>query len=120
MLSFVGNTATSYFAMGIAIHTFNTLVLRNRPGVWLCIAGVSAGWLLALGGCEFYVISNRAFLKFTFDEAFAAAFISTSDSGHLLGANGFTCGLSRMYRAAAIGLLVVPVSVYTVLRASGQ
>lgn len=40
-----------------------------------------------------------------------SAFISDSDLGHVLGANGFTCGISMMYPDVAIGLLVVPVSV---------
>ncbi|KAI0833688.1 hypothetical protein BC628DRAFT_42121 [Trametes gibbosa] len=44
----IGDAGGAYFAGAIAIHTFNTLVLRNRMPGWTCLAATITGWLLAI------------------------------------------------------------------------
>lgn len=43
----VADVATAYFTAGIAVHTFNTLVLHHRLPGWFCIAATVIGWLVA-------------------------------------------------------------------------
>ncbi|KAF9000626.1 hypothetical protein BDQ17DRAFT_1245135, partial [Cyathus striatus] len=44
----IGNLGQSYFTVSIAIHTFNSLVLRRRPSVLVCSITVVAGWVLSI------------------------------------------------------------------------
>ena len=55
ILALIGDTGGAYFTGAIAVHTFNTLVLRNKLSRWFC-AGVNLfGWLTAIlvGRCSF-------------------------------------------------------------------
>jgi hypothetical protein len=40
----IGNVATAFFTATIAIHAFNSLVLRNRQSLWIGILVIFAGW----------------------------------------------------------------------------
>lgn len=53
ILAQIGDTGTAYFTGAIAIHSFNTLVLRNKLPVWICLAVNVFGWLLAVLFGEF-------------------------------------------------------------------
>jgi hypothetical protein len=44
----MGNIAGAYFTVAIAIHTFNSLVLRFRQSAWIGILVISIGWAVAL------------------------------------------------------------------------
>lgn len=43
-LSQVADVATAYFTAAIAVHTFNSLVLKFRLPLWFCFLMVSIGW----------------------------------------------------------------------------
>lgn len=43
----IGDFASAYFTAVIAIHTFNSLVLRYKQPVWVNVAIVTVGWALA-------------------------------------------------------------------------
>ncbi|KAG7451044.1 uncharacterized protein BT62DRAFT_1071644 [Guyanagaster necrorhizus] len=42
-----GNVSTAYFTVSIAVHTFNSLVLRKRQSVAIYSVVISLGWILA-------------------------------------------------------------------------
>lgn len=44
----IGDAGGAYFTGAIAIHTFNTLVLRNKLPAWTCLAASIWGWLFAV------------------------------------------------------------------------
>jgi hypothetical protein len=44
----IGQYASFFFIVAMGIHTFNTLVLRNRPPQWLGIVVTLVGWASAL------------------------------------------------------------------------
>lgn len=44
----IGDTGGAYFTAAIAIHSFNTLVLRNKLAGWICLAVMIFGWLVAV------------------------------------------------------------------------
>lgn len=52
----LGNWSTAYFTVSIAVHTFNSLVLRKRQSALVCGISISVGWITAgiLGETQFY------------------------------------------------------------------
>ena len=48
ILAQIGDTGGAYFTGAIAIHSFNTLVLRNKLPGWICLAVNVFGWLVAV------------------------------------------------------------------------
>ncbi|KAF8907347.1 hypothetical protein CPB84DRAFT_1844044 [Gymnopilus junonius] len=44
----LGNFATGFFTIAIAIHTFNSLVLKMRQSVIICRTTMAIGWTLSL------------------------------------------------------------------------
>ncbi|KAK0469916.1 uncharacterized protein EV420DRAFT_1257051, partial [Desarmillaria tabescens] len=47
MLMQFGNVSTAYFTVSIAVHTFNSLVLRKRQSAVIYSMVISLGWILA-------------------------------------------------------------------------
>lgn len=55
----VGDFAGAYFTTIIAIHTFNSLVIRKRSPIWLTGSVVALGWLAAiLMGMSVYLLNK--------------------------------------------------------------
>ena len=48
ILAQIGDTGGAYFTGAIAIHSFNTLVLRNKLPGWICWGVVVLGWFIAV------------------------------------------------------------------------
>ncbi|KAI1797431.1 hypothetical protein LXA43DRAFT_1089296 [Ganoderma leucocontextum] len=48
ILSQIGDMGGAYFSGTIAIHSFNSLVFRNKVPGWLCLAATIFGWLVAI------------------------------------------------------------------------
>ena len=44
----IGDSGGAYFTAAIAIHSFNTLVLRNKLPGWICWGVVVLGWFIAV------------------------------------------------------------------------
>ncbi|KAI0297248.1 hypothetical protein B0F90DRAFT_917031 [Multifurca ochricompacta] len=89
-LSQIGEFGSSFFTITMGIHTFNTLVLRNRQPQWVGIVVTLLGWVAALViGLGPVSISDRA-------------------SGPLYNISGFTCGFSKSYQVAHMLLYFLP------------
>lgn len=48
----IANFAIGYFTIAIAVHSFNSLVLKMRPSVILRRLVMSIGWIVAILGGE--------------------------------------------------------------------
>lgn len=48
VLGEISDVANAYFTGAISIHAFNTLVCHNRMPIWVCVAAVGLGWVLAI------------------------------------------------------------------------
>ncbi|EJF64498.1 hypothetical protein DICSQDRAFT_79975 [Dichomitus squalens LYAD-421 SS1] len=90
ILSQIGDTGGAYFTGTIAIHTFNTLVLRNKVPVWMCLATTVFGWLVAV------------LLAAT------PSWIRPSRFGPVYGFNDLSCGLSIGHPSLAVVLHILP------------
>ena len=44
----MGNIGVAYFTIALAVHTFNTLVLRYRQSAWIGVPVIIVGWGIAL------------------------------------------------------------------------
>lgn len=42
-----GNASTAYFTCAIALHTFNSLVIRKRQSILVNILAIVMGWILS-------------------------------------------------------------------------
>jgi hypothetical protein len=48
VLNQIGQFGTYFFTVTMGVHTFNTLVLRNRQPQWLGILVTAVGWAAAI------------------------------------------------------------------------
>jgi len=60
----IGQFGSFFFVVAMGIHTFNTLVLRNRPPQWLGIIVTFIGWTSSLIVGKF--VSSLVILEFFF------------------------------------------------------
>ncbi|RPD61012.1 hypothetical protein L226DRAFT_462720 [Lentinus tigrinus ALCF2SS1-7] len=100
ILSQIGDTAGAYFTGTIAIHTFNTLVLRNKVPVWVCMSTTAFGWLFAIL------------------MAATPTWIRKSPFGPVYGFDGLSCGISLGHPILSLTLHLVPLllgSVFSVI-----
>ncbi|KAI0714430.1 hypothetical protein C8T65DRAFT_738680 [Cerioporus squamosus] len=100
ILSQIGDTGGAYFTGTIAIHTFNTLVLRNKVPGWVCAATTIFGWLFAIL------------------MAATPTWIRNSPFGPVYGFNGLSCGLSLNHPILSTVLHLLPLllgSVFSVI-----
>ncbi|PFH53117.1 hypothetical protein AMATHDRAFT_73644 [Amanita thiersii Skay4041] len=44
----IGNWSTAFFTLSIAIHTFNSLVLRIRQSPFVCASTIILGWVISI------------------------------------------------------------------------
>ena len=95
ILSQIGDTAGAYFTGTIAIHTFNTLVLRNKVPGWVCMATSAFGWLFAIL------------------MAATPTWIRHSPFGPVYGFNGLSCGMSINHPILSTVLHLLPVRART-------
>ncbi|OCH84810.1 hypothetical protein OBBRIDRAFT_785696 [Obba rivulosa] len=90
-VSQISGVANAYFTAAVAIHTFNSLVLRKRLPTWFCGAAVAFGWICstAAGGVPL------------------AVFNGSSDP--IYSSNGLSCGFSPEYPVLQTVLQLVPI-----------
>ncbi|KAF8150756.1 hypothetical protein B0H34DRAFT_824442 [Crassisporium funariophilum] len=74
----VGNWAAGYFTVTIAVHTFNSLVLRKRQSVTTCRMTISIGWVASV-------------------LAASAPFMFKNPEGFVYGADGLACGVRAIF-----------------------
>lgn len=106
----MGNWATAYFTVTIAVHTFNSLVLRKRQSILICATTISLGWILAgLLGTNFYLLICGIPDKCV---AGAPCFNPRAyKSGPPFGADGLSCGISPVYLKAQFFFHLFPVRI---------
>ncbi|KAI8982703.1 hypothetical protein BD414DRAFT_81771 [Trametes punicea] len=87
----IGDTGGAYFTGAIAIHTFNTLVLRNKLPGWICLAASLLGWLIAVL------------------MAATPTWIHKSTLGTIYGINGLSCGIAARWSILNVLLHLLPI-----------
>ncbi|KAH9029857.1 hypothetical protein EDB85DRAFT_1501776 [Lactarius pseudohatsudake] len=98
-LNELGEFGSSFFVVAMGIHTFNTLVLRNRQPQWVGPVVTTLGWASALAvGAGPLTISSRA-------------------SGPLYNIGSLTCGFSKSSPIPHMLLFFVPVFLASLLSA---
>ncbi|KAG5645534.1 hypothetical protein DXG03_005809 [Asterophora parasitica] len=96
----IGNWATAYFTVTIAVHTFTSLVMQIRQSALVAGAAIAMGWIsagLIAAGPFFY----PAPYKF----------------GPAYGINGLSCGVSAIYLKAQFFFHLLPIFMASVLSA---
>lgn len=94
----IASYGSGYFTVTIAVHTFNSLVLRRRQSVILCRSTMGLGWIVAiLGGLIPFMIHHP--------------------DGYVYGANGLTCGVRLVYPVAQFFFHILPILTGTLLSA---
>ncbi|KAJ8496606.1 hypothetical protein ONZ51_g997 [Trametes cubensis] len=91
ILTQIGDTGGAYFTGAIAIHTFNTLVLRNKLPVWICLAVSVFGWLVAIL------------------MAATPTWIHNPVLGPIYGLNGLSCGIAENWSILNTLLHLLPI-----------
>ncbi|KAI9066349.1 hypothetical protein FKP32DRAFT_1610214 [Trametes sanguinea] len=87
----IGDTGGAYFTGAIAVHTFNTLVLRNKMPGWACLAASIWGWLVAV------------LLAAT------PTWIRNPTLGPIYGINGLSCGIAQSWSILNTLLHLLPI-----------
>ncbi|EIW57747.1 uncharacterized protein TRAVEDRAFT_72747 [Trametes versicolor FP-101664 SS1] len=87
----IGDAGGAYFTGAIAIHTFNTLVLRNKLPAWTCLAASIWGWLFAV------------LLAAT------PTWINNPVLGPIYGINGLSCGIAIRWSLLNMVLHLLPI-----------
>ena len=60
----IGNFSSAYFTNAIAVHTFNSLVIRRRQSVIVCRSTIAIGWVWAgLMGKLYSCIATKDLMK---------------------------------------------------------
>ncbi|PPQ83448.1 hypothetical protein CVT25_007039 [Psilocybe cyanescens] len=94
----VGNFATGYFTIAIAVHTFNCLVLKMRQSVIICRTTIIAGWV------------------FSFLVALGPFFVQPAE-GFIYGAAGLMCSVRAEFPKALFIFHILPILLASILGA---
>ncbi|GLB40499.1 hypothetical protein LshimejAT787_0803700 [Lyophyllum shimeji] len=96
----IGNWSTAYFTVTIAVHTFNSLVLKRRQSVLLAGSVISIGWISAgiLAAGPFVDPSRYKF-------------------GPGYGADGLSCGVRSVYLKAQFFFHLLPIFLASIMSA---
>ncbi|KAI0261516.1 hypothetical protein BC834DRAFT_830203, partial [Gloeopeniophorella convolvens] len=90
VLGQIGQFGSSFFIVAMGIHSFNSLVLRNRQPQWVGIVVTVIGW----GGALIIGVGPLS--------------ISGPKTGPLYNIVDFTCGISKEYQVAHMLLYFLP------------
>jgi len=85
-----GNVSLAYFTAAISLHTFNSLVLRNRQSVAVYSVAILFGWIVA------GILS-------------ALPFMLPMPNGTIYGVSGLSCGLRQEYPKTQFLLHLLPI-----------
>lgn len=94
----IGNWASAYFTVTIAVHTFSSLVLKKRQSVIICRTTIIIGWTIAT------MIA-------------AVPFVLPHPEGHIYGEDGFACGIRDVYPKHQFLFHLLPIFVASFLSA---
>lgn len=104
----IGNFSSAYFTTAIAIHTFNSLVLKKRQSVIICRSTIIIGWLWAslVGRLDSFITTKDD----SDDISAGSPFLIKRSDGFVYGADGLTCGVRPVYPRSQFLFHLLPVS----------
>ncbi|TFK27154.1 hypothetical protein FA15DRAFT_666648 [Coprinopsis marcescibilis] len=94
----LGTWSSAIFTMSIAVHTFNSLVLKRKQSVILSRCTISIGWVLSVAMS-------------------LVPFLLPKTDGDLYGPDGFLCALRPVYPQAQFVLHLLPILFASLLSA---
>ncbi|KAF8802528.1 hypothetical protein BYT27DRAFT_6764092 [Phlegmacium glaucopus] len=94
----IATWGAGYFTVTIAVHTFNSLVLRRRQSVILCRSTMSIGWIIAI-------------------LAGLIPFALHQPDGHVYGVDKLACGVRSVYPKVQFLLHLLPILIGSFLSA---
>ncbi|KAF9470914.1 hypothetical protein BDN70DRAFT_888629 [Pholiota conissans] len=94
----LGNFSVGYFTLAIAVHTFNSLVLKMRQSVIICRTTIVLGWLLT-------------------GLVASAPFMIHSSLGYVYGAAPLGCGVRAVYPTLMFIFHLLPILLASFLAA---
>lgn len=107
----VGNFATGYFTIAIAVHTFNCLVLKMRQSVIICRTTIIAGWVFSfLVGASLVVTPTHYLLTIYISCLALGPFFVQPAEGFIYGAAGLMCSVRAEFPKALFIFHILPVS----------
>lgn len=113
MLAITGDFLTAYFTSVIAIHTFGSLVMKNRTPKWLTVVVVVFGWTFALlfGGSHKLMRSLTAAKT---REAFLPFHVHKEGLGPVYGNALYMCSIVGNYPLHNFLMHLLPVSQFKI------
>ncbi|THV02835.1 hypothetical protein K435DRAFT_716494 [Dendrothele bispora CBS 962.96] len=93
-----GNIAGAYFTIAIAVHTFNSLVLRKRQSAFIFAPAIALGWTLAA------IVS-------------LLPLVTSKTNGPLYGVSGLSCGVRVNFPRQMFFFHLLPILITAVLSA---
>ena len=94
----------------MGIHTFNTLVLHNRPPQWLGIVVTATGWATAvIIGLSYIYPCSFLSLRYAYLPGVAPVSVTSNVNGPFYSIDGLTCDISKSYAVAHMFLYFLPV-----------
>jgi hypothetical protein len=86
----IGNFSTGYFTAAIAVHTFNSLILRMRQSFVIWSTTIATGWILAtlVGVAPLWIHRQE---------------------GYVYGPNGLGCGVRQVYPKLQFIFHILPI-----------
>ncbi|KAI0749876.1 hypothetical protein C8Q80DRAFT_1269678 [Daedaleopsis nitida] len=99
ILTQIGDTGGAYFTGAIAIHAFNTLVLRNKLPGWICFGAIVLGWLIAI-----LLAATPSWIR-----------KDIGIFGPVYGIQELSCGISRNWPLLSTGLHLIPLLVGSIV-----
>jgi len=105
----IGNIATAYFTVAIAIHTFNSLVLRKRQSI--CVYGptIIIGWLTSFAVGEYLRYTSEIWFS-KYLSWFLAFVPLLPQMGPLYGPSALACGVRLSFPWHLFFFHLLPVS----------
>jgi len=101
----IGNWGTAFFTVSIAVHTFNSLVLKRRQSAWSPMIVMGIGWTLAI---------IAAFIPFWTEKGFGQVYGAFGASTRSF---GVVCGVRRVYPRTLFFLHLFPIILSSVFGA---
>ncbi|KAF5359541.1 hypothetical protein D9756_003319 [Leucocoprinus leucothites] len=94
----VGNWASAYFTVAIAVHTFNSLVLKKKQSIFISLPTMVIGWTIA---------GIAASIPFFFHDP----------AGSIYGPAGLSCGVRAIFPKLDFILHLLPIFLASLLSA---
>ncbi|KXN91683.1 hypothetical protein AN958_12535 [Leucoagaricus sp. SymC.cos] len=94
----VGNWATAYFTVAVAVHTFNSLVLKKKQSNFISLPTMIIGWVIAI-------------------VAASIPFVLHDPEGSIYGPSGLSCGVRDIFPKLQFVFHLLPIFIASLLSA---